>query len=304
MRHNRLCFYQSSDFRAFHVHCPPQFSEVANAAYPESYEKFLAIVGLTNLDLAGLLKAGCLISTDFHDRLLFSTLGPIAVLVVLACTYAVATSRLRKKPGDDESRALIKTKHMSVAMLLAFLVYGSVSSTVIGMFACEGLGDGGWYLQRDYSIRCDSGKHRALTFYAGLMIFVYPVGIPSYFAWLLYSNRAVLSNRESGVDEYPTAKSFAEDKDFSVKTLGNDSDPTVKPLARDEDLAVKPFADLWQPYRPDMYLYELLEYLRRIVLTGFVVFIFPNTGKQIAVTFVIELFFFVLSVFLLPYRER
>ena len=299
---------------------------MANAQYPESYEKFLAFVGLANLDLAGFLTAGCLISTDFHDRLLFSTLGPIAALVVLACTYAVATSRVADKPGEDERRAKIRIKHASVALLVAFLVYGSVSSTVFGMFSCEQIDGEGSYLRGDYSIRCDSGKHRALKVYAGLMIFVYPVGIPSLFAWLLYSNRVVLSNKESGGDEDPVAEPSAEEKHPAVETLARDNDstlkhldkdndsrcpcpsvwryPAVKPLARDKDPAVKPFADLWQPYRPDLYLYELLEYLRRILLTGLVVFIFPNTAAQIAVTFMIELLFFVVSVFLLPYRER
>lgn len=313
----------------------PQFSEVANAVYPESYETFLAIVGLSNLDLAGFLTAGCLISTDFHDRLLFSTLGPIAVLWVLACTYAFVTKI--RDPGDGESRAKIKSKHASMALLVAFLVYGSVSSTVFSMFACEDLDDGGDYLRADYSIRCDSGKHRGLMVYAGVMILVYPVGIPALFAWLLYSNRDKLSNRKSDRDEDPavnllaeakdpTAKPLAKDKDSAVRPLpkdkdsadkplagdedpavspsAKDEDPAAKPLPRDEDPTVQPFADLWQPYKPEMHLYELVEYLRRILLSGLVVFIFPNTAAQVAVTFLIQLFFFVVSVFLLPYEER
>ena len=40
------------------------------------------------------------------------------------------------------------------------------------------------------------------------------------------------------------------------------------------------------------------------LLTGIMVFIFPNTAAQIAVTFVVEFFFFVVSVVLLPYRKR
>lgn len=242
---------------------------MANAIYPNSYERFLAIVSVANLDLAGLLSAGCLISTDFYDRLLVSTLGPIAVLVVLACTYRVATWRNRGAGGAR--RAVIANKHTSIMLLVAFLVYGSVSATVFGAFSCEELDDGRSYLRGDYSIRCDTDKHRSFQGYAGFMIFIYPVGIPALMAVLLFSHRRALADTSAARNDNPT---------------------------------IKPFADLWQPYRPDRYMFELLEYLRRILLTGIVVFIFPNTAAQIAVTFMMELFFFVVSVFLLPYRKR
>lgn len=246
-----------------------QFSEVANAVYPESYERFLAIVSLSNFDLSRFLAAGCLVSTDFYDRLLTSTMGPIAVLVVLTCTCAVATWRNRDLGG--ESRAGVLQKHASIALLVAFLVYGGVSSTVFGTFACEDLDDGGSYLRADYRIRCDTDKHRLFQSYAVFMIFLYPVGIPVLFAGLLFYHRGPLADRSSGRDDNPI---------------------------------IKPFADLWQPYRPEMYMFELLEYLRRILLSGIVVFIFPNTAAQVAVTFIMELFFFVVSVFLLPYKKR
>lgn len=247
----------------------PQFSEVANAIYPDTYERFLSIVSVSNLDMAGLLSAGCLISTDFYDRLLVSTLGPIAVLAVLGCTYKVATWRNRGAGGA--TRTAIVNKHVSIMLLVAFLVYGSVSATVFGMFACEDLDDGGSYLRGDYSVRCDTDRHRLFQGYAGFMIFIYPIGIPLLFAVLLFSHREALVDGSGAREDNPT---------------------------------IKPFADLWQPYRPSRYMFELLEYLRRILLTGIVVFIFPNTAAQIAVTFMMELFFFVVSVFLLPYRKR
>ena len=248
--------------------------------YPESYERFLAFVGLFNFDLAGFLASACLFEADFYDKLLISTLGPIAALAVLACTYVVAIRRnggsLRggssSSLGGGNHKAVIRKKHASIAILVPFLVYGSVSGTVFGMFACEDLDDGGSYLRGDYSIRCDTDKHQLFQGYAAFMIFVYPVGIPVLFGVFLLANRAALRHPSRG---------------------GRGDDPTVEILA-----------DLWEPYRPEMYLFELVEYIRRILLTGIVVFIFPNTAAQIAVTFVVEFFFFVVSVVLLPYRKR
>lgn len=71
-------------------HICHQFSAAANVTYPEAYERFLSIVDLQNLDLISFLAAGCMISTDFFDRLLISTSMPVAVLAVLAGTYAAA----------------------------------------------------------------------------------------------------------------------------------------------------------------------------------------------------------------------
>lgn len=254
----------------------PQVSDAANVTYPPLYERFLAIVSIFNLDLVSFLGWACVVATDFYDTLLVSTLAPIAVLAVLACTYTVAKWRNGCKasgsftPGRDEGAVILK-KHASVALLVAFLVYGGVTRTLFGMFDCDHLDGMGSYLRGDYSICCDTDQHRLFQWYAAVMIFLYPVGIPVLFAVLLLSNRDALRNTSGGRADNPT---------------------------------IMIFADLWEPYRPEMYLFELVEYLRRILLSGIVVFIFPNTAAQIAVTFVMEFFFFVVSIVLLPYKKR
>ena len=97
--------------------------------------------------------------TDFHDRLLISTLGPLGALGALGVCFRVAACRNREAP---EALERIRRKNLSLALLVTFLVYSSVSSTIFRMFACEELDDGGDYLRADYSIMCNSSKHRAL----------------------------------------------------------------------------------------------------------------------------------------------
>ena len=244
-----------------------QFSSVAGTVYPRAYERFLAIVNFANLDLASILSVGCIFRANFYFRLFISTLGPLAVSVVLACTYTVATLRSR---GNRGRAAVIWKRHTSIALLVAFLVYPQVSSTAFSMFVCDDLDDGHSYLRADYSIRCDTDYHRRLQMFAAFMVLVYPVGIPLVLGNILVANRIALG----------------------------------KPESRDEDPNLKLFGDMWRPYRPEMYLYEMVAYLRRILLTGIVVFIYPNTATQIAVTILIELFFFLLSAFLVPHQQR
>lgn len=83
------------------------------------------------------------------------------------------------------------------------------------------------------------------------MIFVYPVGIPLFYAYLVYKNRRVL---ESARNEVARA-----------------------------------------PHKPGRFYYEVVKCLRRMLLTGVVVFIYPNTAAQVAVTLMIAFSFAILS---------
>ena len=149
--------------------------------------------------------------------------------------------------------------------LLLFLVYLSASSALFRLFACDALDDGKTYLRENYRIICTDTKHRDLQVYAAIMIFMYPVGIPLLHAVLLYRHREVLS------------------------------------AAKSSTLTEKPTAGRWEPYQPQYVYYEVVEYARRIVLTGVVVFIYQNDAAQIAIALLNALFFLVVSEGLSPF---
>ena len=231
------------------------------------YQDFVSAVDVTNFDLGSVLAAGCLWSgIGFHDRLLVSTLGPLVVVGFLAVTYRIAARR----NGANDAAVVdnIRHRHLTALLLVTFLVYSSVSSMVFQTFACETLDDGIEYLRADYRIHCTDAKHKAFEVYAGFMVFVYPVGIPLLYAALLFQRRDVLAR--AGAD-----KTVAE-----------------------------PIAGLWEAYRPERFYYEVVECGRRILLTGVVVFIFPNTAAQIAITMLIAFFFFAVFEVLSPYTSE
>ena len=118
-----------------------------------------------NFDLGWILSTGCIVDVKFHGRMLVSTLVPIAVMIMIWGTYTVAVVRHSE---SEESLQHIRHKHMSAVILVTFLVYSSVSSAVLQMFDCEHLDDGNNYLRADYTILCDSLKHKALQVYAGV----------------------------------------------------------------------------------------------------------------------------------------
>eukprot|EP00752_Nemacystus_decipiens_P009937 g8861.t1 len=245
-----------------------QFTSVANVTFPGVYQRFLSGLEIFNFDLSWVLSAGCIVDVDFHDRLLMLTIGPMAAMLFLAATYATAA---RINRGHAEALQVIWNKHVSILILLTFFVYSSVSSTLFKTCACEELDDQKIYLRADYRIECDSSEHQAFQVYAGLMILLYTVGIPLFYGVLLFRDRKLLRK---------------EDAD------------------REESARVASTSDLWKPYRPSVFYYEVIECGRRVLLAGVVVFIYPNTAAQIAITLMIAVFFWLVSEAQSPYESR
>ena len=237
---------------------------MANITYPGVYDYFLRAIAVVNFDLGSILSAGCLWSDiDFHDRLLVSTIVPLVVIGILALTYVAALRKNAK--GGRAIVEKIRHKHLTVLLFVTFLVYSSVSSTVFQTFACESLDDGNEYLRADYQLLCSSAKHRLFQVYAVVMVIVYPVGTPVLYSVLLFQHRGVRADASA------------------------------------DKTAAEPISSLWQAYRPECFFYEVIECGRRIMLTGVIVFIYPNDAAQIAINILIAVFFFAVFDVLSPY---
>ena len=247
---------------------PMKFTSVVTVTFPSVYQAFLDCVNFLNFDLTWIVSVGCFLEVDFHDLLLWTTITPVVVMGLLRGTYAFAIHRNRDTP--ETTLRNIRKRHRSMALLVAFLVYSSVSSMVFQTFACEDLDDGKRYFRADFTIECDSPKHRAFQVYAGLMIMIYPIGIPALYAVLLFSNHHVLRDEQG----------------------------------RGESAVASLTSELWKPYKPHRFYYEVIECGRRILLVGVVVFIYPNTAAQIAVTLAIATVFIFVSEAMAPYHSQ
>ena len=204
---------------------------------------------------------------DFYDRLKLTTIGPIVTIGLVGISYVIAVHRNK---ASQSALQIVRQKHASAALLITYFVYSNVSSVVFQTFACDPLDDGNSYLRADYGIECGNKMHQSYKTYAAIMILVYPVGIPVLYAGLLLRNRHIL------MDE----------------------------TRSEEDVAVKSTANLWEPYKPSRFYYEVIECFRRITLTGVVVFIYPNSTAQIAMTLMVAAVFAMTAESLDPYQSR
>ena len=240
---------------------------MAHITYPDVYQHLIDVIDLVNLDLSWVIGIKCIVRFNFHGTMLFSTTGPLVLLGLLGLTYWVA---VRIHRGKTEALRNVWHKHLSVILLLMFLVYSSVSAVIFQMFDCEKLDDGKIYLRADYSIECNTAWHRALMVYSAVMVLLYPVGIPAMYAYLLFKNRDVLADG----------------------------------ALRENDESVQLTSGLWKPYKPTRFYYEVIECGRRLLLTGGVLLVDDDTSAQVAVIFMVAGSFGLLLEALAPYESR
>ncbi|MEP2386935.1 hypothetical protein, partial [Hyphomonas sp.] len=120
-----------------------QFAAITGNVYPEGYTNFVAKLTPINFDLGLFLSYSCMVTTDFYDRLVISTVTPLIMLLALSGSYFVGKKRNR---GFEEAIQVVQYRHQSAALFLLFLVYSSVSYTIFQTFACDDLVDGKSYL--------------------------------------------------------------------------------------------------------------------------------------------------------------
>ncbi|CAN0475629.1 unnamed protein product, partial [Ectocarpus sp. 12 AP-2014] len=173
------------------------FPTITGAEFPPAYAQFLSIIDFINLDIGSIFAGTCILPrVSFYQRLLVTTLTPIALAGVLLLTYTMAKGRAGIGSASVVARKAAWSRHMAAGLLLTFLVFTSTSTVVFKTFACDDQAvEGESYLRADYSLSCKTDTHTWYKVYAGVMIVVYPIGIPLLYAFILWINRDSLNPR-------------------------------------------------------------------------------------------------------------
>ena len=191
---------------------------------------------------------------NHYTHLIVSCVFPLVIAGMIGLSY------LSLKDGADKAEAT--SRHANAFLLLTFLVLPSTSMSIMRTFHCESIESAGSWLIADYALECDTSKHGAHSLFAGFMMAVYPIGIPALYFVLLY--------RHKGLINPP-----AEDVGSALRT-------------RDGSEALKPISFLFKYYKPSCWYFEVLESLRRVLLTGGIIF-FGTGALRAAVGLVVAL---------------
>ncbi|CAM9941933.1 unnamed protein product, partial [Ectocarpus sp. 12 AP-2014] len=258
------------------------FPSITAVDFPPAYARFLSWIDMLSFDLGHVLSASCVFpAMSFYQSLLLTTLGPLGVAMVLVLTYWIAKSRAGAGSAGSVKRSAAWSRHVAAGLLLSFLVFIATSTMAFKTFACDDEAvEGESYLRADYSIQCHTNKHGWYKIYAGVMIMLYPVGIPLLYAFILWQNRESLNPRvKTGAVVNPRADGSTARITYKAK-YAEDLEEKLEKRRRNPDLIPSMF--LWKDFGPEIYYYEVIECGRRTLLTGVLIFISPNTAAQVA----------------------
>lgn len=168
----------------------------------------IVTVLVTNLDALRLTNLDCVVHTTFYSKLMFATLTPIGISVCIY-TYRLAYSRLVTSTFE---RQRVRDLCVEIFLGLTYMIFSGTSTTIFNTFNCVEFGDDPKsYLALDPSLDCGSVKHRLFSVYAAVMVFVYPLGIPALYTFLLVRKRKSIASPDRIEDRSLLKTSFLWD---------------------------------------------------------------------------------------------
>ena len=241
---------------ALSLRMPPMFSNFMNS-----------VKGAVSLDVVSFMPIGCITSSsNYHYKMLSSTFVPFAI----GCLMIFAYKTLSRSNASAASKKLAN-RIFGVFLTLSFLILPSTSVMIFSNFACQEFDEGyGSYLKVDYSIDCNGTEHKVFSLYAMAMICVYPIGVPLMYYLLLRRERAMLDPGQRKFTFELGSEEKGLEKALKVRHELEESHPEIKRLEF-----------LYKNYEPQTYDFEVFETLRKLMLTGGLVFLKPGTGAQI-----------------------
>jgi hypothetical protein len=183
--------------------------------YPKAYNDLVQWMDVMNMNLSWLLSAGCVVHVSFYTKLLLTTLLPLFVVALLGVIHLIVRYKhsalsVNNSLTNTQTQAAARadlidhavTKHSLVFLVFTFLIFPSVSTTVLETFACDYLKDTGeHWLRADYSISCDTHTWNVYRAYAAVMVLIYPLGIPGMYSYLLWKHKKHILVTEHQVEE-------------------------------------------------------------------------------------------------------
>ena len=247
--------------------------------FPDLYSAFLSILDVANFDFFQVIPLNCVVSTNYYFGLLMTTLFPLGLCGILRCVYLIW-----KSPE-------LKSTLFWLFLLLAYLVLPACTSVLLRMFKCDYFEDVDTeFMVADYSLVCSKGNEVPTarfwwTVYAGIMVLVYPIGIPLMFAVLLWQHRFKLCpNLQDRGIWYLLIRQREWDDEKAP-----DDDPLLSFLT--------------SGYEPHAFWFEVVECIRRLMLSSMLILVGDGSAAQVVVALFICLFSIKVYSYYKPFVE-
>ena len=256
-----------------------EISRVYEVALPDDTQALLHTISqLITLGIPMLLESTpleCLNLRGYTPELLFWACLPFGVVFVMLMIALIRNLMLR---NEVSATAVLLSAIRGGALQLLFLVYPILTTKAFEAFPCHEFDDGRAVLRVDVAIECDEPTtHGRAQTAAGAVIVIYPVGLLVIFRVLLFKARHDITSRAPSQDG----------------TL-----PALRPGSLSEAISF-----LHSGYRPEVYWWELMEMLRRLVLVGILVIFRQGSIEQLALGTLFALVYSAIQMIAAPYRK-
>jgi len=209
------------------------------------------------------------------QQLVGAAFTPYALFLLLAVGRSIqaAVAARQEETGLMTLAASGLRSALPAGLFLSFLLLPSIASLIFRSFLCDGFvyddatGATRSYLQSDYSMECGTPSHRRLERWAYGLIPLWPAGVPAlYLAFLLSCRHTLRAGRVTHASA-------------SVRFL-------------------------WVDYRPEVCLWEVLEVLRKLTVTSFVMLIDElHEQARVLVALLLSILFLSLEMWVQPFRR-
>ena len=138
----------------------------------------------------------CIGAVTYYRELVVMMLAPIIAFAVCAICYLLPShfDLLCFRHQTLQSKTRTRMKFWKLFLYCLFLIYPSLSSTVLREFVCISIDDTQWLLT-NLRVQCYTSDWYLYSYISVPFIALYPVGIPLFFFVLLASNRRALHER-------------------------------------------------------------------------------------------------------------
>ena len=242
---------------------------------PENFLKFLSLFDFLNFSFIDLFDIGCSIETvNIHWLMVTVTITPFLLTLPIIFMYLYHCCNERGGGSTKQAMESLKMNTYSLLLSLSYIVLPGTSASIFSVYPCDTLDDGKMWLKNDYSVSCadDNFTHKAFVGYAGIMMCIYPIGIPLMYTFLLLRTKGKLN---------PSGSDKNEIERHMVKGGRSYEEEVI--LKREADESLQHTVFLWGSYRPHAWWFEIFECCRRLALTGALVFVRQGSQTQIAV---------------------
>ncbi len=253
--------------------CMSGAAVVYDIPWPPFLTKLMKLMELTSFDIYAVFgEMSCTMQTGFTQKFVFHMmLGPmLGISIYMVWKIILLRKKYCTRCRPNFTQESMRTNLYTLMQLMAFGLYTGLATRIFRLFKCHKVHDK-YFLTGDYSFICFEGDWWTYGTVAIVCIVVYIIGIPLVQFVALYSNREHLHHL------------------------------TALDLRRHRKV-VKQFGSIYRNYTVDCYYYDLVDLLRRLMLTGGLILVGEESTAQIFLGTVICVVWLLLIAFHRPYK--